>query len=39
MFEELLPRLDRIELAGVPRRVRSNFVSGYQALPLAWRAT
>jgi cytochrome P450 len=37
MFEELLPRLDRIELAGAPRRVRSNFVSGYQSLPLAWR--
>ena len=34
MFEELLPRLDEIELAGDIRRVRSNFVNGIKAFPV-----
>jgi cytochrome P450 len=35
MFEELLPRLKDIELAGDVRRVRSNFVNGIKAFPVA----
>ena len=34
MFEELLPRLSHIELAGEPRRVRSNFVNGIKSFPV-----
>ncbi|MEU5260599.1 cytochrome P450 [Amycolatopsis sp. NPDC021455] len=34
MFETLLPRLRRIELAGDVRRVRSNFVNGIKQLPV-----
>ena len=34
MFEELLPRLADIELAGDVRRVRSNFVNGVKSLPV-----
>ncbi|HEU5265631.1 MAG TPA: cytochrome P450 [Jatrophihabitans sp.] len=34
MFEELLPRLKDIELAGEVRRVRSNFVNGIKAFPV-----
>jgi cytochrome P450 len=34
MFEELLPRLKDIELAGDVRRVRSNFVNGIKAFPV-----
>ena len=34
MFEELLPRLAGIELAGDVRRVRSNFVNGIKSLPV-----
>ncbi|TYK53536.1 cytochrome P450 [Actinomadura decatromicini] len=35
MFEELLPRLADIRLAGEPRRVRSNFVNGIKEMPVA----
>lgn len=35
MFEELLPRLGDIELTGEVRRVRSNFVNGIKAFPVA----
>lgn len=35
MFEELLPRLGDIELSGEVRRVRSNFVNGIKAFPVA----
>ena len=35
MFEELLPRLAGIELAGDVRRVRSNFVNGIKSLPVS----
>lgn len=34
MFEELLPRLADIQLAGEVRRVRSNFVNGIKAFPV-----
>ena len=34
MFEELLPRLADIRLAGPVRRVRSNFVHGIKELPV-----
>ncbi|WP_433421281.1 cytochrome P450 [Microtetraspora malaysiensis] len=34
MFEELLPRLADIKLAGDIRRVRSNFVNGIKELPV-----
>ena len=27
-------RVDRVELAGAPRRVRSNFINGLKALPV-----
>jgi hypothetical protein len=35
MFEELLPRLKNVELAGDVTRVRSNFVNGIKKFPLA----
>ncbi len=34
LFDELLNRLDRIELAGEPKRSNSTFVSGLKTLPL-----
>jgi cytochrome P450 len=34
MFEELLPRLGDIELAGDVRRIRSNFVNGIKRFPV-----
>ena len=34
MFEELLPRLADIELAGDVRRIRSNFVNGIKGFPV-----
>jgi cytochrome P450 len=34
MFEELLPRLKTIELAGEVTRVRSNFVNGIKTFPV-----
>ncbi len=34
MFEELLPRLGEIEVAGDIHRVRSNFVNGIKRLPV-----
>ncbi len=39
MFEELLPRLDEIELAGDVRRIRSNFVNGIKKFPVRLRAS
>lgn len=38
LFEELLPRLDSIELDGEPRYVQSNFISGIKSLPVRFRA-
>jgi cytochrome P450 len=34
MFEELLPRLGWIELAGPARRIHSNFTNAYKAMPV-----
>jgi hypothetical protein len=36
LFEELLPRLRSIELAGTPKWTRANFVSGLKALPVRY---
>ena len=33
-LEEMLPVLGRIELAGLPRRLRSNFFHGVKSLPI-----
>jgi cytochrome P450 len=38
LFEELLSRLDHIELAGEPRRANSTFVGGLKTLPLRFAA-
>ena len=37
LFNELLPRLKRIELAGEPRNTRANFVSGLKSLPVRYQ--
>jgi cytochrome P450/nitrite reductase/ring-hydroxylating ferredoxin subunit len=37
-LEEMIPYLDRIELAGAPRRLRSNFFNGIKQLPVRMRA-
>ena len=34
LLEELVPRVERIELAGEPQRLRSNFTNGLKHLPL-----
>jgi cytochrome P450 len=34
VWEEILKRFERIEVMGPPRRLRSNFVKGYEALPV-----
>jgi hypothetical protein len=36
-FEELLPRLESLELADEPRRTVSNFVGGPKTLPIRFR--
>jgi len=36
-FEELLPRLDALELAGLPKRTVTNFVGGPKSLPIRFR--
>jgi cytochrome P450 len=37
MFEELLPRLGELELAGPVRRIRSYFANGYKEMPVRVR--
>lgn len=37
LFEELMPHLDSVELAGVPKLVETNFVGGYKKLPIRFR--
>ncbi|HVH54517.1 MAG TPA: cytochrome P450, partial [Actinomycetota bacterium] len=37
LFEELLPRLDTIELTGPVERMRSNFVNGIKHMPVKVR--
>ena len=39
LFEELLDRLDSVELAGEPRRANSTFVGGLKTLPLRYHAS
>jgi cytochrome P450 len=39
MFEELIPRLESIELDGEVTRVRSNFVNGIKKFPVRVRAS
>lgn len=39
LFEELLDRLDSVELAGEPRRANSTFVGGLKTLPLRFGAS
>jgi cytochrome P450 len=34
MFEELLPRLQSIEPAGRPERIRTNFTNAFRAMPV-----
>ena len=38
LWEEILPRIARIEVVGRPVRVRSNLIRGYQELPVRLRA-
>lgn len=37
LFQELLPHLESIELAGDPRFVETNFVGGYKRLPIRFK--
>ncbi|MGH7289290.1 MAG: cytochrome P450, partial [Myxococcota bacterium] len=37
LFRELARRLERVELAGEPARVRSSFVAGLKHLPIRYR--
>jgi cytochrome P450 len=37
LLDELVPRVERIELAGEPKRLRSNFTNGLKHLPLTVR--
>ena len=37
LFNELLPRLESIELDGEPRNTRANFVSGLKTLPVRYK--
>ena len=37
-LEEMIPYFDRIELAGAPTRLRSNFFNGIKRLPVRVRA-
>ena len=34
VWEEILKRFERVEVVGEPRRLKSNFVKGYEALPV-----
>jgi cytochrome P450 len=34
MFEELLPRLESVELTGPARRMESNFTNAYKSMPV-----
>ena len=37
LFEELLPHLDSLELAGEPTRTESGFISGPKFLPIRFQ--
>jgi cholest-4-en-3-one 26-monooxygenase len=36
-FQQLARRLEHVELAGTPERVRSSFVGGIKRVPIRWR--
>jgi cytochrome P450 len=36
-WEELLPRLDHLELNGDPMRFKANFVCGPKSLPIRYK--
>ena len=38
LFNELLDRIDTIEIAGEPKRAHSSFVGGLKTLPLRFSA-
>lgn len=37
LWEELLPRLESVELAGTPRRMEANFVCGPKSVPIRFK--
>jgi cytochrome P450 len=37
LFAAVLERMDHLELAGEPSRLRSNFQNGLKHLPIRWR--
>jgi len=37
LWEELLPRLDSVEIAGVPKLMEANFVCGPKSVPIRYR--
>jgi len=37
LFAAVLERMDDLELAGEPARLRSNFQNGVKHLPIRWR--
>jgi len=37
LWEELLPRLESVELNGTPTRVQANFVSGPKSIPIKFK--
>ena len=37
LWEELLPRLESVELNGTPTRVQANFVSGPKSIPIRFK--
>ena len=39
LWEELLPRLQSVELNGTPSRVQANFVSGPKSIPIKFKMT
>ena len=39
LWEELLPRLESVELAGEPKNMDSNFVSGPKTVPIKYKMT
>jgi hypothetical protein len=38
VFEELLSRIDSVEILAEPDRLRSNFISGIKHLPVRFEA-
>ena len=37
LFEQLIARMDDIELAGEVRKLRSNFINGIKTMPITFR--